>query len=775
MAVNVTYPGVYIVEVPSGVRTIAGVETSIAAFVGYTGRGPTNAARQIFNFGDFERAFGGLHRDSPLGYAVQHFYMNGGGKAWIVRVAQGAARASVGLRNGVDGGAITVLTATAKSEGVWGNNLRLDVDYDTANPASLFNLTVIEFVEQGGVLQPARSEVHRNLGMSSFGANYAVDVVNAASDLIDLSRPAAAVTAIQDANGTGRSGTLTDADLNQLGDDRRRLAIILDGDGPHEFDIFDAGGSLSGATLDDRLDDLASRIQARVRAINPASDAFDDFTCVRDGAAIVATSGTPNGQGERSSVRFANAGQRNAAAVLRLGLANGGRETDATSTIRPVQTGTVGTDLSALDLSTLAAPAAIDVTIQAAGVADDGPHTFALWANAGERPTTLEGLRARIAAAFATSGRAALNQARVTVADNRLRLVAGGTDPNVRLQVADSGADTTATTIGLAGGVQNVARYAPGVGATSQGQTGAVPGSDGSPPSDNDIRGSRAAKTGIYALEDVDLFNVLCLPARSNAALLGEAIAYAEERRSFMLIDLPETVDTLPEAQAWLTDNATLRHRNVAAYFPRIKAADPLQNNRIVAFANSGAIAGLYARIDGARGVWKAPAGTEAAMRGVRALDYTLTDPENGVLNPLGLNCLRNFPAFGPVVWGARTLAGSDQLASEWKYVPVRRLALFLEESLYRGTQWVVFEPNDEPLWAQIRLNVGAFMNNLFRQGAFQGQTPQEAYLVKCDRETTTQNDIDRGIVNIVVGFAPLKPAEFVIIRIQQLAGQIQT
>jgi phage tail sheath protein FI len=151
-----------------------------------------------------------------------------------------------------------------------------------------------------------------------------------------------------------------------------------------------------------------------------------------------------------------------------------------------------------------------------------------------------------------------------------------------------------------------------------------------------------------------------------------------------------------------------------------------------------------------------------------------MTDAENGQLNPLGLNCLRSFPVIGRVVWGSRTLRGADQLASEWKYVPVRRLALYIEESLYRGTQWVVFEPNDEPLWAQIRLNVGAFMQNLFRQGAFQGKTPQEAYFVKCDKETTTQNDINLGIVNIVVGFAPLKPAEFVIIQLQQMAGQVQ-
>jgi phage tail sheath protein FI len=173
--------------------------------------------------------------------------------------------------------------------------------------------------------------------------------------------------------------------------------------------------------------------------------------------------------------------------------------------------------------------------------------------------------------------------------------------------------------------------------------------------------------------------------------------------------------------------------------------------------------------------VWKAPAGTEATLRNAQRLEYRLSDAENGVLNPLGINCLRTFDVYGNVSWGARTLDGSDQQASEWKYVPVRRLALYLEESLFRGTKWVVFEPNDEPLWAQIRLNVGAFMHNLFRQGAFQGATPREAYLVKCDKETTTQTDINNGVVNILVGFAPLKPAEFVIIQIQQLAGQIET
>jgi phage tail sheath protein FI len=238
-------------------------------------------------------------------------------------------------------------------------------------------------------------------------------------------------------------------------------------------------------------------------------------------------------------------------------------------------------------------------------------------------------------------------------------------------------------------------------------------------------------------------------------------------------VDIPSGEDTPKKMTDWMTKNDGLRHRNAAVYFPRLSIPDVVNEGRPRNVGPSGTLAGVYARIDSTRGVWKAPAGTEAALRGAN-LTIKLTDLENGGLNPLGINVLRNFPIFGNVGWGARTLEGADQQASEWKYIPVRRIALYIEESLYQGLKWVVFEPNDEPLWAQIRLNVGAFMHNLFRQGAFQGKTPREAYFVKCDSETTTQNDIDQGIVNILVGFAPLKPAEFVVIKIQQIAGQIQ-
>lgn len=311
---------------------------------------------------------------------------------------------------------------------------------------------------------------------------------------------------------------------------------------------------------------------------------------------------------------------------------------------------------------------------------------------------------------------------------------------------------------------------------------------DGSDIVDAQITGDRNARTGLHALEATDLFNLLCIPPLSfDADVLpatwATAAAYCQERRAMLIIDAPAAWTANPStaiatAEAGVNGlRSTIGNDdaiNAAAYFPRLRMPDPLSENRLADFAPCGAVAGIIARTDGQRGAWKAPAGLAASFSGVQGFTYTMTDAQNGVLNPVGLNCLRSFPVTGHLLWGARTLAGADALASEWKYLPVRRLALYIEESLFRGTQWVVFEPNDAPLWAQIRLNIGAFMQDLFRQGAFQGSSPRDAYFVKCDAETTTQNDIDRGVVNILVGFAPLKPAEFVVIKIQQMAGQIE-
>jgi phage tail sheath protein FI len=298
---------------------------------------------------------------------------------------------------------------------------------------------------------------------------------------------------------------------------------------------------------------------------------------------------------------------------------------------------------------------------------------------------------------------------------------------------------------------------------------------------DLDIIGNPEDGTGIFALEQSDLFNILCLPrfvseGDISASSYATALSYCVSRRAMLLIDPPSQWGTVDEAVSGIANftssfGGETQIRNAALYFPRINVPDPLHQDSPIAFVPCGAVAGIIASTDAVHGVWKSSAGTFAKLNGVQDLTVKLTDQENGRLGSLGINCLRSFDRFGNVVWGDRTLAGNDALASEWKYVPVRRLALFLEESLYRGTQWAVFEPNGEPLWAQIRLNVSAFMQDLFQKGALQGQTPQEAYFVRCDSGTTTQSDIDAGIVNIVVGFAPLKPAEFVVIQIQQLAG----
>lgn len=314
----------------------------------------------------------------------------------------------------------------------------------------------------------------------------------------------------------------------------------------------------------------------------------------------------------------------------------------------------------------------------------------------------------------------------------------------------------------------------------------ATGGSDGNDITDAQISDSSLQddREGLYALDKADLFNLLCIPPLTRENDIGDttlaaAAQYCKDKRAMLIADPPSGWNSITSAEngvnAIRDTVGTANSINVAVYFPRLKMADPLKENRTEEFVPCGAVAGIFARTDTQRGVWKAPAGIDASLASVREFSYKMNDGENGRLNPLGLNCLRVFRVYGKVVWGARTLAGADQLGSEWKYVPVRRLALFLEESLYRGTQWVVFEPNDEPLWAQIRLNIGVFMNDLFRQGAFQGKSPAEAYFVKCDKETTTQSDINKGIVNIIVGFAPLKPAEFVIIKFQQIAGQLAT
>jgi uncharacterized protein len=652
MAVAVTYPGVYIQELPSSVHTITGVATSIGAFVDAFAAGPLNDATQVLSFADFERQFGGLAPGSEASYAIQQFFLNGGAEAYVVRVtatgagATSAAAAAISLDD-KPGGSV-VLTATASSPGAWGGNVRVDVDYLATQPATQFNLTVTEVDSTGAV---TATEVFRNLVIDPSKSNDARTTVNATSQLITLSGGAAGARPAQ----TGQVSAAV-PDYSALGV-KFGDTITVNLNGNKVAEVGPLAAKAADAPAD--LPSLAALLQSLIRAAGPSV-----------AKATVSIVGSP-------PYLVAKAGTASASDVISFTDANTGG---------------------------LASKLGFDATLA-------NVQLYALGGTA--------------------AGAAASPQ---TGAD-------GSWDPT-----------------------QTPAQWSS--------QTGIALG----------LIGDEALKTGIYALLDVDLFNILCVPATLNlsdsdaAAVAAAASALCQTRRAMYVLDPPsDAADTVPGITTWLAANSGLRSANAALYFPRLDMPDSTNQLRPRKVAPSGTVAGLWARTDGSRGVWKAPAGTTATLSNVQKLEYTLTDPENGVLNPLAINCLRNFPIFGPVCWGARTLNGADQMADQWKYIPVRRLALYIEESLYRGTQWVVFEPNDEPLWAQIRLNVGAFMQSLFRQGAFQGTTPQQAYFVTCDATTNPQVSVNQGIVNIVVGFAPLLPAEFVIISIQQMAGQLAT
>jgi phage tail sheath protein FI len=376
----------------------------------------------------------------------------------------------------------------------------------------------------------------------------------------------------------------------------------------------------------------------------------------------------------------------------------------------------------------------------------------------------------------------------VTASDDRLQVLAGtGATSNVRFSFA--GPLTTPAALDLAPTAnENVAAYQLGQAVASRGQLVGAPGEDGDLPRVQDLVGQEAVNpaTGMYALNLADTINLLCIPRISRLkapdnfdpaqfdAAVGAFTLYCQRRRAMLLLDAPDIARSPTDIKAFLTNHAGIRDPNVALFYPRLTIGDPLRNFLDRSIGASGAIAGVCARTDANRGVWKAPAGTEALVHGITRLETKLTDAENGILNPIGINCLRTFDLYGHVNWGGRTLVGVDAAPNQWKYIPIRRLALYLEETLFRSTLWVIHEPNDEPLWAQIRLSVGAFMNDLFQKGAFQGRTKQEAYFVHCDSTTTTPLDQERGIVNLIVGFAPLKPAEFLIISIQQIPPQVE-
>ena len=284
------------------------------------------------------------------------------------------------------------------------------------------------------------------------------------------------------------------------------------------------------------------------------------------------------------------------------------------------------------------------------------------------------------------------------------------------------------------------------------------------------------------SLDKVSIFNLLVIPGVSadNNQIWSAALAFCERKEAFAILDPPiDAAADLSSAPLLLIADKfenVPKSKNGAIYFPYLKSNDAITGN-LKELPPSGYVAGIYAKTDLNRGVWKAPAGLETTLLNTTGVvdRGKMTDKRQGTLNPIGVNCLRSFPGIGTVVYGARTLVAGNIAFQQSKYVPVRRMTLFIKQTLYRNLGWVVFEPNDEPLWVAIRTSIESFMLSLFNQGAFQGSTPSQAFQVKCDKSTTTQQDINNGVVNIIVAFAPLKPAEFVIVKIAQLAGQVQS
>jgi phage tail sheath protein FI len=869
MPVHPTYPGVYIEEIPSGLRTITPVATSTAAFIGTFRKGLLNEAVQILSMADFEREYGGVERDSEASYAIQQFFLNGGAEAWVVRVgddgADGAPHTAIQWAFGtLDEGGTALVNVTAgrrirgqpaRNPGQWGNSLRIEVEHNGTAADSTFNLVVSE-VAPGEDRRVLQTERFNDLTLTPNVQNNALDVVNQGSRLIQLDRDALPALAdpapLPDPTGTV-SGDLPPALPASMGDvsvllfagaptalvGRARLvfptpfpaltshtqwAQVLqaairnaqhDPADPEPNPAFtpELRPYLTGATVDligtgamgsprrfviragrgsrayessARLTfiggglDGAGAVSGSGAAVQP--DAVAVVTGTQDLSALAATAGNLEVNGTAIAIT-AGDGENEVVNAI-----NGA--TAATNVAASLDAGhqlvlTGSSAAVAIDIGAASTAAVLAELGLAVGVTDpvnlltQAPPVVA----AGETLTVQVDAGPVQTITFGTGPGEVSTLAELNTALGALTDVLASVDANGNLSVvAENGTDPVTL-----GGTATLANFgiqpAPATFTTSSAQQyGLASGNDGSvvvagsyivPP--RVFQGNELAKTGLYALEDVDLFNILCIPdaprlgAAGARTLYAEAETYVEGRRAMLIVDIPESVRLIDQMQTWLGENEGLRHPNGAVYYPRTFVPDPRNQNRQRSLASSGTIAGLWARTDVQRGVWKAPAGTDARLRNVDSLAYVMTDMENGTLNPLGVNCLRSFPVYSNICWGARTLEGADLLASDWKYVPVRRTTLFLEESLYRGTKWVVFEPNDEPLWAQIRLNVGAFMQDMFRKGAFQGTTPQAAYFVKCDNETTTQQDIDNGIVNIEVGFAPLKPAEFVIIKIQQI------
>lgn len=799
MPVNPTYPGVYVQEIPSGVRTIAGVSTSVALILGRAIQGPLNKPIQCLSFSDYERNFSS---DTSLGEMTQQtklFFANGGSQCYVMRMANGALASTVSLQTaaGTD-----TLTLTAKQAGTLGDTIRAEVEYKGQQAEATFNLNLYSVrTNAAGVEEQVSSETWQNLSMDANSPLFAADFITQNSALVDAQIHANSPVATNGISQAGnpvlyQTGTPTTfrtawaAVLGTTSVSTNQIQISIDGSVPVNVDFSSVDvTALTGASLANFKTQLSAAIQSAIE------DAFTTANLPGTSLDVEMITGPAPGanqapDNEGSLLRFTsqNGGDilvrpgsaQDMSAALGLGSAQGGLEVSSHSTARPAPTG-ITTDFS--DPAVWNAFGALDqdeitqITLPSINV--DGSATTAnvpvdLVTTATDDPMFIGGISGKLALIrdainnFQQANRrtffwtASLSAYRLTLHNSNLSDLVIPT-------IVMAPTDFPTATVGSF--ITNVSRYRLGTTGVAGQQTPGVAGDDGTAPLLTDYEAAYQ-----IADKEIDLFNLMLLPhdaepAQPTRDLYGPASVFCQSKRAFLLMEPPaDWVDSQTAGNGVDDLRLGLVNDHAAVFYPNVTVND---NGRYKNVGPAGAIAGLMARIDSSRGIWKAPAGTEASLRGVVGLQHQFSDGENGVLNPRAVNTIRIFPN-GIVNWGARTMDGDNDFGSEYKYIPIRRLALYMEESLYRGLKWVVFEPNDEPLWAQIRLNVGAFMHGLFRQGAFQGTKPKDAYFVKCDSETTTQADRNLGIVNIVVGFAPLKPAEFVVLSIQQIAGQLE-
>ena len=820
MPVRVSYPGVYVREVPSGVRTITGVSTSIAAFVGMIGRGKLNTPTRVLSFADYQRKFGTDTTASEMTDQVRQFFLNGGQEAWITRIAsfpgtdetdEFPGAANVQLRNEAGN---PVLTIYACEAGTDGNLIRIEVDYNTAQPEQTFNLRAFRPVTNVfGVEQIEADETFSELSMDPLNGRYVETIINQQSELIRVG----VEDGLEASQGFALSGLLFETDDTAIDTLNSRLSSASNS---IQISVDDSPPVL--VTLPnsiEAIEEIALAInEALARAASSSRVEVDwEALGLTDARYLVIRSQSiPEIPNSGISVTIQPAPANDTATRLQLGVAQGGVEVSGYAALRPAlsgffaRIGTTNEGEEVIALSTFAEVSDFG-TWELSDSSGFGPHTDTpLFVRPGtpmhngtvydvqpDPPTdpppnpgvgSLRNVRQnlqRLVSSINDNAQRPNSQQLWEASLQGYRLVLrsrfGGANSDTTATLTSTPASLDPPVYDLGGtdrffnGTVNVLSYSLGSTGIGNFQMSSQDGIPGGIPTQQDYR---EAFNRID--RNVDLFNLLILP-RANGqgdpdreALWGLASSFCQRRRAFVLVDPRETWETTDDVDSEIADvRIGLVKDHAAIYWPRVRI--PTASGGLRTIDPSGSIAGVMARTDSNRGVWKAPAGLEADIRGIRGIEYSISDPENGIINPQAVNAIPTFPN-GIVVWGARTMDGFDNSGNDdYKYVPIRRLALFIEESLFRGLKFAVFEPNDEPLWAQIRLAAGAFMNNLFRQGAFQGQKARDAYFVKVDSETTTQNDINLGIVNVVVGFAPLKPAEFVVITIQQMAGQVQT